>query len=217
MPPGPPEYPPPGGTPGWSEPVPPTQQQPGWGAPPPGGQPSGGWGAPPPGAPPSGGFGAPPPGGGFGGPTKPPGNNQPLIIVIVVLVVAALAGVAFLLTSGGDDDDDTASSTTLGTGDEGTDPGETTLPSISVPDVTVTVPDIGSDEAGPPEPPPGGGDATLTGLADDCYNGDMQACDDLFLQTEAGSELEDYGDTCGKRFDVSHGFCTTAISDPILP
>jgi hypothetical protein len=158
--------------------------------------------------------------GGPGGP-KPPGNNQALIIVIVVLVVAAVAGVGFLLASGGDDDDDTASSTTLDPGGEGTDPGgDTTLPSISVPDITVTVPDIGdigSDEAGPPEAPPGGGDATLTGLADDCYNGDMQACDDLFLQTEAGSELEDYGDTCGKRFDVSHGFCTTAITDPILP
>jgi hypothetical protein len=157
----------------------------------------------------------------------PPGNgkNPALIIVLVVLVLGAVVGGAILLTSGGDDDDGPSAGTTLpGAPAE---PGEVTLPDITVPDVTVpdvtvpdvTLPDIGDldDEGGPPTEPPSGGDATLSGLADECYQGDMQACDDLYLQSDSGSELEDYGDTCGHRFDVSHGFCATALPDPEPP
>jgi hypothetical protein len=219
MPPGPPEYPPPGGTPGWNEPQPPADG--GWGAPPPT---SGGWGAPPPGP------GMPPPGGPgmpMGGPPPmgpPPGGNKnpALIIVLVVLVIGAVIGGAILLTSGDDDDEPTAGSTVPGQPGEPGDitlpeAGDTTLPSVSLPDIG-DIGDVGSDEGGPPaEPPSDGGDATLGGYADSCYQGDMQACDDLFMESDSGSELEDYGDTCGRRFDVSHGFCVNALPNPEPP
>ncbi len=41
------------------------------------------------------------------------------------------------------------------------------------------------------------GDATLDALWDACAGGDMQACDDLFIQSPAGSACEAFGDTCG--------------------
>ena len=47
---------------------------------------------------------------------------------------------------------------------------------------------------------PGGspcGDPALDALYDSCDNGDMQACDDLYMQTDAGSACELFGDTCG--------------------
>jgi hypothetical protein len=166
----------------------------------------------------------PPPGG---------GKNPALIIVLIVLVVGAVIGGAILLTSGDDDDEPTAGTTIPGgQGGEGGQGGQgtATVPPITLPDGSeITLPD-GSDitlpsipdgggiaEDGPPTQPPGGGDATLQGLADDCYNGDMQACDDLFMQSEADSELEDYGDTCGHRFPTSQGFCVNALPDPQPP
>ncbi len=44
-----------------------------------------------------------------------------------------------------------------------------------------------------------GDDPTLDALWDACEGGDMQACDDLFFDSPAGSEYEDFGDTCGNR------------------
>lgn len=57
------------------------------------------------------------------------------------------------------------------------------------------------------EPTGLGTDAVLDGLARDCYDGDMQACDDLFWQSPAGSAYEDYGDTCAGRQGDDGGFC----------
>ena len=162
----------------------------------------------------------PPPGGG--------NKNTPLIIVLVVLVLGAVIG-GFILLSGSDDDEPTAGTTVPG--NPGTAPeitlpdgSDVTLPDgsdITLPDGSdITLPDtggLGDDSGGAPTEPPSGGDATLSGLAQDCYQGDMQACDDLFMQSDSGSELEDYGDTCGHRFDVSHGFCATALPDPEPP
>ncbi|HEV7761187.1 MAG TPA: hypothetical protein VGO78_19405 [Acidimicrobiales bacterium] len=157
------------------------------------------------------------------GPPPGQGKNPALIIVLVVLVIGAVVGGAILLTSGGDDDEPTAGSTLPGDpGGEVTLPNVTNLPEITVPDISVpdlTVPggDLGDDSGGAPDNPPSGGDATLSGLADDCYNGNMQSCDDLFMQSDSGSELEDYGDTCGHRFDTSHGFCVNALPNPEPP
>jgi hypothetical protein len=171
---------------------------------------------------PMGGMPAGPPPGAGGGP------NTALIVVLVVLVLGAVVGGAILLT-GGDGDDDPVAGTTLpgepgGSGEPGDitlpDPGDITLPDpgdVTLPDgPDVTLPDLG-DEGGPPDAPPTEGDAELVALADGCYQGDMQACDDLYLQSPFGSDLEDYGDTCGHRFDTSQGFCATALPDPQLP
>ncbi len=46
----------------------------------------------------------------------------------------------------------------------------------------------------------------LDGLYDDCAAGDMEACDDLYLQTPAGSACEAFGDTCG-GITSGEGWC----------
>ncbi len=35
--------------------------------------------------------------------------------------------------------------------------------------------------------------------AQDCYEGDMAACDSLFLESDVDSEYEEYGGTCAGR------------------
>ncbi|MCB1004607.1 MAG: hypothetical protein KDB35_10540 [Acidimicrobiales bacterium] len=51
---------------------------------------------------------------------------------------------------------------------------------------------------GDPEEP-GNFDAEFEGLAQDCFDGDFAACDDLFFQTPIDSAEEEYGSTCGGR------------------
>ena len=41
------------------------------------------------------------------------------------------------------------------------------------------------------------GDAELDALYYSCANGDMQACDDLYMQSPVDSACEAFGDTCG--------------------
>ncbi len=89
-----------------------------------------------------------------------------------------------------------------------------TVPDITIPDITIpdfTIPDLSLPDfsipdviTGPiPEPteePTGlGDDATFNGLAQDCYDGDMQSCDDLYDESPASSDYEAYGDTCAGR------------------
>lgn len=64
-----------------------------------------------------------------------------------------------------------------------------------------TIPDvIESDEAGAIAPP--GTDPTLDALWRSCDDGDMQACDDLFFDSEIGSTYEDFGASCGYRIET---------------
>jgi len=56
------------------------------------------------------------------------------------------------------------------------------------------------------EPNAYGDDPALDELWDGCEAGDMQACDDLYLDSPFGSEYEAYGNTCGNRSDGSE-FC----------
>lgn len=44
-----------------------------------------------------------------------------------------------------------------------------------------------------------GSDPVLDDLYDKCNSGDNDACDDLYLSSPAGSEYEDFGNTCGGR------------------
>lgn len=50
-----------------------------------------------------------------------------------------------------------------------------------------------------------GDDEALNDLANQCFEGDMQACDDLFAQTPVDSDLEAYSQTCGGRIDEVDG------------
>ncbi len=55
-----------------------------------------------------------------------------------------------------------------------------------------------------------GDDAALNQLAQSCFDGDMGACDDLFIDSPVAAAYEDYGNTCGGRIDeaeVDARFC----------
>ena len=62
------------------------------------------------------------------------------------------------------------------------------------------------------EPTGLGDDEGFNALAEDCYDGDMQACDDLYNRAEDDSEYRRYGDTCaGRQPPGTRQFCTTAF------
>ena len=66
----------------------------------------------------------------------------------------------------------------------------------------------GSDSQSEPsrQSPPPGDSAELDALWLGCQAGDFVACDDLYLESPAGSSYESFGDTCGYRNDPS-GYC----------
>ncbi len=67
-------------------------------------------------------------------------------------------------------------------------------------------------EATPLTFPGFGSDAELDALATLCSEGDLTACDDLFLESPVDSGYELYGDTCGGRQSAdSRFFCTEAF------
>ena len=51
-----------------------------------------------------------------------------------------------------------------------------------------------------------GDDAQLDALAQDCFDGDFGACDQLFFDSPAESDYEAYGDSCGGRNEPG-GLC----------
>ena len=62
------------------------------------------------------------------------------------------------------------------------------------------------------EPTGLGDDDGFNALAEDCYDGDMQACDDLYNRAEDDSEYRRYGDTCaGRQPAGTRQFCTSAF------
>jgi hypothetical protein len=69
-------------------------------------------------------------------------------------------------------------------------PGQTTTPGPTTP---TGIPD-------PTQQPTGlGDDPAFDVLARSCYDGDMQACDDLFDRAPIGSQYRAFGDTCAGR------------------
>ena len=59
-----------------------------------------------------------------------------------------------------------------------------------------------------------GNDSVLNEYAQSCFDGDMQACDDLYSQSEVDSAYETYGGTCAGRQPVTSSdtvFCTVAF------
>ncbi len=136
------------------------------------------------------------------------------------MAALAVIGVgAFFLTRDDDDGESLASLPTDATVPDVTVPDVTgpdvTIPDVTIPDVTIpvftlpditdfSIPDITLPDLGE-IPPPGqepvglGNDPELDRLAQECYDGDMESCDDLYGQSEFGSEYEAYGDTCAGR------------------
>jgi hypothetical protein len=59
-----------------------------------------------------------------------------------------------------------------------------------------------------------GDDAALDRLAQECHDGDMSACDDLFDDSDLDSAYEEYGDTCaGRRPSGEWSYCVDVYSD----
>lgn len=50
-----------------------------------------------------------------------------------------------------------------------------------------------------------GDDEDLNDLANQCFDGDMASCDQLFADTPSDSDLEAYSQTCGGRIDEQSG------------
>jgi hypothetical protein len=59
-----------------------------------------------------------------------------------------------------------------------------------------------------------GDNAALDRLWNQCDSGDMQACDDLYDQSDVGSDYENFGDTCGDREPAGTGYLCTSIVTP---
>ncbi|HEY0126673.1 MAG TPA: hypothetical protein VGB58_06025 [Blastococcus sp.] len=52
----------------------------------------------------------------------------------------------------------------------------------------------------------------MDAYAQDCFDGDMAACDSLFLESEVDSMYEAYGDTCAGRQPPGTGtLCTVTF------
>ncbi len=99
-------------------------------------------------------------------------------------------------------------------------------PAVTVPDATTTSEDAAAGTtttsasdvtdttaasgAVPPAEDPGdlGDDAELDALAQDCFDGDFSACDQLFFESPVDSDYEAYGDSCGGRNEPG-GLCVT--------
>jgi hypothetical protein len=62
--------------------------------------------------------------------------------------------------------------------------------------------DDGSDEG-----TDDGDDASLDELEADCADGDFAACDDLYFSADLGSDLEEFGSTCGGIAEPQQGSC----------
>lgn len=70
---------------------------------------------------------------------------------------------------------------------------------------TTTAEDVGGDDEVADDY---GDDPALDALYDDCEDGDMAACDELYFASDVDSGYEAFGETCGDREDGSTaGFC----------
>lgn len=113
-----------------------------------------------------------------------------------------------------------------GSADQGSD-AQVTLPELTVPEATTSTRAAGADttttgdggttattaaaggdgDVPDPRSPDGlGDDPQLDGLAQDCFDGDFSACDQLFFESPVDSDYEAYGDSCGGRNEPA-GLC----------
>lgn len=189
------------------------------------GEPAPQWGQQPAAYPSQGGYGGP------GGPQK--SSALPWVIGgLVLLLVAGGVGLFFLLK----DDSPTpiagtttASTTTAEVSSEEETTEETSEETTTEEESTGSSP---TPEEGPPPPaggpaPIGSGDPNVDALAQSCFVGDMQACDDLYTATAGPDQQDpdptpefqpffDYAFTCGDRLteeEVAERFCVNIWPD----
>jgi hypothetical protein len=116
-------------------------------------------------------------------------NNKNTLIALVVAGVVVLAAVGAGLWL------------VLHDGGAGTASSSSTSESPAIPPATADPEGLGEDPV-------------MDRYARDCYDGDMEACDTLFRESERDSEYETYGGTCAGRQaieDATTVYCTDAF------
>lgn len=141
-------------------------------------------------------------------PPAGPGRNRGGMIALIVggVVVVAAIVVAVILGLNKDNNTPTASSTasapTATPSASDSLPGESPLPTAaggSVPPAKVPPTGLGTDQI-------------LNRFAQDCYSGNMDSCDLLYLAADKGSPYEKYGDTCaGRRPEGQDPLCSESF------
>jgi hypothetical protein len=143
------------------------------------------------------------------------GRRRGWLIGAGLTAVAVTAGALLLAVSGRDNDEDDpdggAPTTELpaeappGSGAEVSRSefarSELSLPDFSLPALTAPVTTLEEGAVPPAEDEPDGlgSDAELDELAEECFDGEMQSCDDLYTRSPRDSDYEEYGDTCAGR------------------
>ncbi|SDF25075.1 hypothetical protein SAMN05660662_1549 [Blastococcus aurantiacus] len=113
---------------------------------------------------------APTPPWGQGAATSGKGNKVAIVLAALAALVVAGVAVALFVGLGSDDD-----------GDSGGRGGDSSVPAATS------------------EPEGLGDDPEFDEYAEQCYDGDMEACDDLYRQSPPESAYELYGGTCAGR------------------
>lgn len=151
---------------------------------------------------------------GYGQPPKK--NNTNLIIAGIVAAVVLIAGgiITFVLLNK-DDSVTPVASSAASTDSDGGQSQTTSSESVATTEETADTGGGGGGSGDVPDPtsPEGlGDDPTMDALAQDCFDGNMEACDQLFFVSEVGSAYEDYGYSCGGRVPEGEtvGLCVTA-------
>jgi hypothetical protein len=125
-----------------------------------------------------------------------------LVVAGGAVLLLAVAVIAVVLTRGGDEGDES----------------ESRRPTAFERRVAAARSQDNPDDIEVPDPErPGdlGNDPFLDRLADECFDGDVSSCDDLFRESFLGSDYEKYGSTCGERTKRGQaGGCSALYPDP---
>jgi hypothetical protein len=126
----------------------------------------------------------------MGRPRPRPRRRRQQVAALVLLAAAALGA------CGSDDDaaDPTTSSPSTSTAVAST---------TTEPTVRVSEPDL--------PPRDGFGDPALDALAQQCFDGDYEACDDLYFDAPFESEAGQYGSSCAGRTEPAFFPCESRI------
>lgn len=141
-----------------------------------------------------------------GGPVDPPTDatptkGKPPLLAIAAVVIVLLGVVGYLAFSGNDDQEPVSSEAAVTT----TSTADTTTTSAA--DTTTTTDTI--DGTGAKRY---GDNPQLDALYDDCADGDFAACDQLYAESDFGSEYRDFADTCGELNEPA-GYCAELYAE----